>query len=176
MTIGEEIKAERIKLGLSQKKLGELCEPPIDAAHIRRIENNRTSPTVETIQRIGTALGKCVSMNYINDLHENAKASNSVKNKLLEKHLADLQFYGEIRRQRVESEAEFLDFLCNREGMKKPEIKNKKYTIYENQSEYQFDIAEWSKFCERATEHVLIDFRAFLEERGINGSKEENND
>lgn len=54
--IGDEIRAERQRLNLTQKGLGELCEPPMDAAHIRRIENNRTNPTIATVERIKKAL------------------------------------------------------------------------------------------------------------------------
>lgn len=56
MTVGEKIKALRLERGYSQNKLGELCKPKIDAANIRRIENNKANPTAETLKRIAVAL------------------------------------------------------------------------------------------------------------------------
>lgn len=57
MTVGEKIKRYRQEKGLSQKALGELCIPKMGASHIGRIENDETSPTAKTLQRIATALG-----------------------------------------------------------------------------------------------------------------------
>ena len=56
MTIGENIKNLRLERGYSQKKLGDLCVPTIDASNIRRIESGRTHPTNLTLWRIAKAL------------------------------------------------------------------------------------------------------------------------
>ena len=61
MTTGELIKQYRKRLGLSQKKLGEMCVPPIDASHIRRIESGKTKPTTDTLDRISKALNRDIA-------------------------------------------------------------------------------------------------------------------
>lgn len=54
MTIGENIKRIRKEKGLTQKKLGELCG--IAESNIRKYENGKQNPKIETIQKIATAL------------------------------------------------------------------------------------------------------------------------
>ncbi len=54
MTTGEKIKQLRLKKGLTQKQLGDICEMADSA--IRRYENNRANPKIETIQKIAEAL------------------------------------------------------------------------------------------------------------------------
>lgn len=56
MTIGENIKGIRKKKKLTQKQLGELCEPKISESTIRKYELNILNPKIETIQKIATAL------------------------------------------------------------------------------------------------------------------------
>ncbi len=55
MVTGELIKAARIKRGLTQKQLGDLCGMADSA--IRRYESGKGNPTQKTIQRIAAALG-----------------------------------------------------------------------------------------------------------------------
>lgn len=55
MSIGENIKKIRLQKGLTQKQLGELCGMADSA--IRRYENGRANPKIETRQKIATALG-----------------------------------------------------------------------------------------------------------------------
>lgn len=57
MTVGENIKRIRKQKGLTQKKLGELCEPKINEVQIRQYELGRANPKIETIDRIASALG-----------------------------------------------------------------------------------------------------------------------
>ncbi len=54
MTIGEKIKTLRTKKGLTQKQLGDLCGMADSA--IRRYENGRANPKIETLQKIAAAL------------------------------------------------------------------------------------------------------------------------
>lgn len=54
MTIGENIKRIRKEKGLTQKKLGELCG--INEANIRKYENGKQNPKIETVSRIASAL------------------------------------------------------------------------------------------------------------------------
>ncbi len=54
MTIGEKIKILRQKKRLTQKQLGDLCGMADSA--IRRYENGRAKPKIETLQKIADAL------------------------------------------------------------------------------------------------------------------------
>lgn len=56
MSIGENIKRLRKEKGLTQKQLGILCQPPIDEANIRKYENDKQNPKIETIKKLATAL------------------------------------------------------------------------------------------------------------------------
>lgn len=55
MNVGENIKRARLKAGLTQKQLGELSGMADSA--IRRYENNRANPKLQTLEKIATALG-----------------------------------------------------------------------------------------------------------------------
>ena len=54
MTIGEKIKCIRREKGLTQKKLGELCG--IAESNIRKYENGKQNPKIETVRKIAYAL------------------------------------------------------------------------------------------------------------------------
>ena len=54
MPTGNKIKEFRIKKGLTQKELGNLCGMADSA--IRRYENGKANPKMETLQKIATAL------------------------------------------------------------------------------------------------------------------------
>ena len=56
MTVGEKIRHFRQKKGLTQRQLGELCEPKIAESTIRRYEIGKLNPKIGTIQRIAKAL------------------------------------------------------------------------------------------------------------------------
>lgn len=56
MTVGEKIRHFRHEKGLTQKQLGELCEPKIAESTIRRYEIGKLNPKIETIQKIAKAL------------------------------------------------------------------------------------------------------------------------
>ena len=51
MSIGENIKRLRKEKGLTQKQLGILCQPPIDEANIRKYENDKQNPKVDTLKK-----------------------------------------------------------------------------------------------------------------------------
>ena len=55
-TIGEKIRAARKQRKLTQKQLGELCDPPIAEPTIRRYELGKLNPKYETAQKIAKAL------------------------------------------------------------------------------------------------------------------------
>lgn len=54
MSVAENIKRIRKKRGFTQKELGDLCG--INEANIRKYENNRQKPKIETLQKIANAL------------------------------------------------------------------------------------------------------------------------
>lgn len=54
MSIGENIKKIRVQKGLTQKQLGELCGMADSA--IRRYENGRANPKLETVEKIANVL------------------------------------------------------------------------------------------------------------------------
>ena len=55
MTTGEKIRQARVKKGLTQKQLGELCE--IAEPTIRRYELGKLNPKKETLEKIAAPLG-----------------------------------------------------------------------------------------------------------------------
>lgn len=56
MSIGENIRNIRKQNHLTQKKLGELCEPPISESTIRKYELGLLNPKIQTISKIAKAL------------------------------------------------------------------------------------------------------------------------
>ena len=64
MTVHENIKKFRKDKGLTQKQLGELCNPKIAEANIRKYELGKANPKVETLERIAAALGVSLSDLY----------------------------------------------------------------------------------------------------------------
>ena len=62
METGEKIKNLRIEKGLTQKELGELCGMADSA--IRRYENGRANPKLQTLQKIAAALNVPVEELY----------------------------------------------------------------------------------------------------------------
>lgn len=57
MTVGERIKGIRLAKNLTQKQLGELCNPKMADSAIRRYENGRANPKIETLNNIAKVLG-----------------------------------------------------------------------------------------------------------------------
>ncbi len=57
MTVGENIRRIRKEKGLTQKKLGELCNPQISESTIRKYELSILKPKIETVDKIASALG-----------------------------------------------------------------------------------------------------------------------
>lgn len=57
MTIGENIKKYRTERGLTQKQLGEACNPPMAESTLRQYELGFRNPKPDTLQKIASALG-----------------------------------------------------------------------------------------------------------------------
>ena len=58
--IGEVVKRERVKAGLTQARLAELCG--VRQCRISSIERGRVTPTLASLSRIAAALGKTVKI------------------------------------------------------------------------------------------------------------------
>ena len=56
-SVGPNVRRLRKERGLTQKQLGELCDPPIAEANIRKIELGRHNVRIDTLNRVLTALG-----------------------------------------------------------------------------------------------------------------------
>lgn len=56
ISTGEKIKKIRKSKGLTQEQLGALCDPPMAGSAIRRYENNKSNPKIQTLQKIAKAL------------------------------------------------------------------------------------------------------------------------
>lgn len=56
VSIGEQVKSERIKQGLTTRKLAEMCG--LSHSHIVRIESGKFAITIDTIGIIAHVLGK----------------------------------------------------------------------------------------------------------------------
>lgn len=54
MHVGENIRKLRRKKGLTQKRLGEICG--IAEPNIRKYENGKQNPKLETVEKIASAL------------------------------------------------------------------------------------------------------------------------
>ena len=55
LTVNENIKRIRKERGLTQKRLGEICG--IAEPNIRKYENGKQNPKLETVEKIASALG-----------------------------------------------------------------------------------------------------------------------
>lgn len=75
MIIGSKIREARKAANMTQKELGALCG--IDEANIRKYESGRQKPKIETLQKIGRALG--VSWTYFTDMFRETESLDSAK-------------------------------------------------------------------------------------------------
>ncbi|WP_333792052.1 helix-turn-helix transcriptional regulator [Muricomes intestini] len=66
MTVGDNIKQIRLAKKLTQKELGELCKPKMADSAIRRYENGKANPKLETVRRIAVALDVTISDLVVN--------------------------------------------------------------------------------------------------------------
>lgn len=54
---GHRLRAERERQGLSQAELARKATPPLTAETVRRLEKDRHTPNLRTINRLAVALG-----------------------------------------------------------------------------------------------------------------------
>jgi len=87
----------RKELGLSQAELGERVG--VHIAHLSRLENGKSQPSVEMLWKIAHALG--VSMDYLMDEDADEIAPVSVKDKSLAKRIELLEQLDDTDRQTI---------------------------------------------------------------------------
>lgn len=79
MAVNENIRRIRKEKELTQKQLGELCEPKIAEANIRKYELGNANPKIETLERIAKALGVPLSDLYGDFLQEIEESKNVIE-------------------------------------------------------------------------------------------------
>ncbi len=84
MNIGQNIKNARIKKGLSQQELGDLLG--ITQSAVGQLENNKTSPKIDTLNRVANALDVPLSI-----LVAEESFGNKIKNARLSANLTAVQ-------------------------------------------------------------------------------------
>ena len=157
--VGERIKALRLKRGLSQKALGELCVPKIDASHIRKIESGKTQPTTETLGRIQNALQKALIDDYLDDsnpMMEKAQCdSDEISISVLREICKKLGY--EYERYKRDYDLP-IDIADEAEQLGLPDTEyviNNKVTITKE---------EFDKMFNRLIDHMAIEFKAYIED------------
>jgi len=91
MTTGENILSFRKEKKLTQKRLGELCNPKISESTIRKYELGILNPKIETVQKIAAALGVDPFSLYSFDMTTGEKIRKLRKEKgLTQKRLGEL--------------------------------------------------------------------------------------
>ena len=105
MTIGENIKRLRKERGLTQKKLGELCG--IAEPNIRKYENSKQNPKLETAEKIAVALGvtafELMGMEYF-DLKSPDAGKQYAEYSSFQNYLSSLGYVIEEKPERYDAE------------------------------------------------------------------------
>lgn len=175
--IGERIKDLRIKRGLSQRALGELCDPKMDAGHIRKIESGKVSPTAETLLRLQNALQTAISQEYFDnspliqfkDTYEYTITDTDKYTRfsiLKDEYTRFSILKKACKRLNVDCyrhEHSFYDVEAKSLGLEEIEYTiNGNVTITEKELEIMFD---------RFIEHIAIEIKALIFEEGVNDGK-----
>lgn len=116
-TVGQKIKEKRLEKGLTQKQLGDLCEPKMKDSAIRRYESGKVTPKTQTLKRIAKALEVSVI-----ELQSDFDFGFTDKKKILELFAGSsspitdsrkyyLQLFGETTQESAESENSDKDLL-----------------------------------------------------------------
>ena len=98
MTVGENIKRIRKERKLTQKQLGELCEPQISESTIRKYELGILKPKIETLKKISSALN-CQISDIDESLYINRRIpyfANGLKELRIEHNLTQKQLAKEF--------------------------------------------------------------------------------
>lgn len=78
--IGEKIKSRRLKIGLTQEKLAEICD--ISVSYIAHIERGTKSLSLETAVKISNALDISLDYLLINEINNNSRIINALESEL----------------------------------------------------------------------------------------------
>jgi len=97
MTFAEKLTRLRKEHGWSQTKLGQ--QIGVHIAHISRLENDKSQPSVDLLQKIARAFG--VSMDYLMDEEADEMAPVSIQDKSLVERIELLEQLEEGDRQTV---------------------------------------------------------------------------
>ena len=159
-SLGQAIKNKRLEKGLSQKKLGDLCDPKIDASNIRRIENDTVSPTTETLVRIANALNVPVTDFFIADKEAFIKEATSDLEKFNNKMLV----------------RDLFAYVCENNGFLVTDDEvagwGKFFRVHADDAEYRVPHADVHVAFDNLVKHLSIDLQAFLEEYKIENGKQ----
>lgn len=78
--VGEKIKSRRLKIGLTQEKLTEICD--ISVSYIAHIERGTKSLSLETAVKISNALDISLDYLLINEINNNSRIIKALESEL----------------------------------------------------------------------------------------------
>ncbi len=78
--VGEKIKSRRLKIGLTQEKLAEICD--ISVSYIAHIERGTKSLSLETAVKISNALDISLDYLLINEINNNSRIIKALESEL----------------------------------------------------------------------------------------------
>ena len=119
MSVGENIRRLRNEKGLTQKKLGSLCNPTISESTIRKYELGILNPKIETLQKIAKALE--VPVSEIDNLDILLDKTISYFDNMTSKKTLINKYYDELNEKGQEKAIEKVELLT-----KIPEYRHKK--------------------------------------------------
>ena len=159
MSLGETIKKHRLDKGLSQKKLGDMCDPSIDASNIRRIENGDVSPTTDTLFRIANALNVPITDFFILD-----------KEAYIKKVVDDPDAF---KYQNLYSN--LFEYVCEQNGFIVTDGQilgwGDFFKLYDDSGEFDISHDDVSSAFDRLIQHLSIELPAFLDSNKIDNGK-----
>lgn len=150
MSIGENIKRLRKEKGLTQKQLGILCQPPIDEANIRKYENDKQNPKVDTLKKIAKVL-EC----QVSDIDESIIVIPLPKYELTPERLEKARLDAEARKLIEKHKAG--ESLTDEEQKKISDYGERIKKDMENLPKLRESIKNFSNAVDKWGENILID-------------------
>lgn len=148
MTVGENIKRIRKEKGLTQKKLGELCG--IAESNIRKYENGKQNPKVDTLKKIAKAL-EC----QVSDIDETIIVIPLPKYELTPERLEKAKLDAEARKLIEKHKSG--ESLTDEEQRKISDYGKRIKKDMENLPKLRESIKNLSNVIDRWGENILID-------------------
>ena len=125
MTVHENIRKIRKEKNLTQKQLGDLCNPKIAEANIRKYELGKANPKVETLERIAAALGvpPLQLLGFEDNLHipDINSAMYDFSNKETQQVIEMLTDFKKLNNKGKQKAAEYTNDLTHIEEYTKPD-------------------------------------------------------